>query len=89
MYNGDTDGQAITNNRELVYHYIETYPGSHLRKISKDLSLGVGDIQHHLNFLEKSGSIRSRRMNIYKVYYVASILEERQESILAILRQET
>ena len=28
-------------------------------------------------------------MNIYKVYYVVSILEERQESILAILRQET
>ena len=89
MYKGDVDGQSITNNRELVYRYIETYPGSHLRKISKELSLGVGDIQHHLNFLERSGSIRSRRMNIYKVYYVVSILEERQESILAILRQET
>ena len=89
MYYIDTKGQSITNNRELVYNYIETYPGSHLRKISKELSLGVGDIQHHLNFLEKSGIIRSRRMNTYKVYYVVSILEERQESILAILRQET
>ncbi len=89
MYNGDRDEQAITNNRELVYHYIETYPGSHLRKISKELSLGMGDTQHHLNFLEKAGSVRSRRMSIYKVYYAASILEERQESILAILRLET
>ena len=49
-----TTGQAVTNNRELIQRYIQDHPASHLRKISKDLSLGMGDTQHHLNSLERS-----------------------------------
>ena len=81
--------QAVKNNRDLIYQYIQRYPGSHLRKISKELSLGMGDIQHHLCVLENAGLIKSRRISIYKVYYEVSVFEERNESILAILRQET
>lgn len=81
--------QAVKSNRDLIYQYIQRYPGSHLRKISKELSLGMGDIQHHLCVLENAGLIKSRRISIYKVYYEVSIFEERHESILAILRQET
>ena len=81
--------QAVKNNRDLIYQYIQRYPGSHLRKISKELSLGMGDIQHHLYVLENAGLIKSRRFSIYKVYYEVSVFQERNESILAILRQET
>lgn len=64
-------------------------PGSHLRKISKELEIALGDTQYHLNTLQKSGSIKSKHMGIYKVYFSVSILEGRDESILAILQQET
>ena len=69
--------------------YIKNTPGSHLRKISKELEIALGDTQYHLNTLQKSGSIKSKHMGIYKVYFSVSILEGRDESILAILQQET
>ena len=49
----------------------------------------MGDVQHHLNILEKAGSVKARRISVYKVYYPVSISEERHESILAVLQQET
>ena len=81
--------QTINNNRDLIYQYVKNYPGSHLRKISKHLSLGIGNIQYHLDALEKIGNIKSRKITRYKVYYDVGVLGGRHESILAILQQET
>ena len=81
--------ETINNNRDLIYQYVKNYPGSHLRKISKHLSLGIGNIQYHLDALEKIGMIKSRKISIYKVYYDVGVLGGRHESILAILQQET
>ena len=72
-----------------IYDYIRNKPGSHLRKINKELTLAMGDTQYHLRNLEKSGVVKSKRIGIYKVYYTVSILEGREESILATLQQET
>jgi predicted transcriptional regulator len=85
----DKDELNTTDNKQRVYEYIIRYPGSHLRKISKDLSLAIGNVQYHVNLLEKNGLIKSRRMNFLKVYYAVSIFGERHEAILAVLRQET
>lgn len=79
----------IFDNRNRIYEYIRNTPGSHLRRISKELEIALGDTQHNLNTLEKSGLIKSKRMGMYKVYFSVSILEGRDESILAILQQET
>lgn len=74
--------------RSKIYHYIEKNPGAHLRMITRDLQLGMGATQHHLDVLAKSGRIKSRRINVYRHYYAASVLE-REHHILAFLRQET
>ena len=79
---------VITPNRQRIYQYITNNPGSHLRRISKDLDLAMGDTQYHLHTLEKAGSIKSRRLGVFRRYYTVSILGERQESILAMLGQE-
>jgi predicted transcriptional regulator len=79
----------IQSNRLQIYRYIENNPGAHLRKITKELGLAMGDTQYHLSILEKSGRIRSRKINLYRRYYSASILGEKEELILAFLRQET
>lgn len=60
-----------------------------MRKISKELGLAMGDIQYHLNILEKSGFIKYSRWGLYKRYYIISIQGARHESILAMLQQET
>jgi len=45
--------QQITSSVH-IYSYITNNPGSHLRKICKDLIIAMGDIQYQLKFLEKS-----------------------------------
>jgi predicted transcriptional regulator len=83
------ENMVLFDNRTRIYEYIKNTPGSHLRKISKELEIALGDTQYHLNTLQKSGSIKSKRMGIYKVYFSVSILEGRDESILATFQQET
>ena len=78
-----------TDNKQRILDYIKNNPGSHLRRISKELVIAIGDIQYQLKFLEGMGLIKSRRMGLYKTYYPVSILGERSENILAVLQQET
>lgn len=86
---GEQIGQVISNNRSRIYEYIKNHPGTHLRKLSKNLVIAMGDTQHHLGVLDKLGLIKSRRKGMYKVYYTVSILRKRDEDILAVLQQET
>ena len=79
----------LPDNKQRIYTYVKDNPGSHLRKISKDLAIAMGDVQYHLTNLEKTSLIKSRRIGFYRTYYTVSILGERYESILAILQQET
>lgn len=81
--------KIIRDNRSRIYEYIKNCPGVHLRKISKDLVIAIGDTQHHLGVLDKIGMIKSKRKGMYKVYYTVSILGKRDEDILAVLQQET
>ncbi len=86
---GEEKDQIIRDNRGRIYDYIKNHPGTHLRKLSKELVIAIGDIQHHLGVLDKLGLIKSRRKGVYKVYYTVSILGKRDEDILAVLQQET
>src|SRR5215467_13608081 len=84
------DAEFITpKNKVRVYEYIKNHPGSHLRKISKELDMATSDTQYWCNRLERMDLVRSRRLGLYRTYYPASILRERHENILAILQQKT
>jgi DNA-binding MarR family transcriptional regulator len=79
----------IITNKDRIYQYIKNNPGTHLRKIKRELGLAMGDIQYNLNVLEKLDLIKYRRISIYKHYYVKSISGNKNELVLAILQQET
>ncbi len=85
---GKNQNEDDSEIRSKIYNYIEKNPGAHLRMITRELQLGMGATQHHLDVLEKSGKIRSKRINVYRHYYSMSVLEVEQH-ILAFLRQET
>jgi len=90
LYNDGNDGEPIIQkNKVRVYEYIKNHPGSHLRKISKELDMATSDTQYWCNRLERMALVRSRRLGLYRTYYPASILGERHENILAILQQKT
>jgi len=77
------------DNKQRIYAYIKNNPGAHLRRISKELGIALGDIQYQLTQLEATSLIRSRRIGLYKTYYTISLSGERNEKILAFLQQET
>ena len=81
----DDDSQT----RSKIHDYIKKNPGVHFRRISKELGLAMGQIQHHLSVLEHAGKIKSRKINFHRHYYPAEILDEEHEVILAFLTNET
>lgn len=82
----DNEDSAI---RQRIFHYIEQNPGAHLRKISRELGLAMGNTQYHLQALEKEGKIKTRRATLYRHYFPVAIFDERLEIILGFMRQET
>ena len=82
------DQNTLPPNGRRIYEYIVDNPGYHIRKISRELHLAIGDTQYHLKTLEKKNLIKSRRVGLFRMYYAVAIFRERQQSILAVLGQE-
>ena len=93
MQNGKDDDNNPHGNepeiRQKILQYIENNPGVHLRQISRDLGLAMGNAQYHLHLMETEGKIKTRRDTLYRHYYPLAILNELDEVIAALLRQET
>ncbi|HEU97363.1 MAG TPA: winged helix-turn-helix transcriptional regulator [Fervidicoccus fontis] len=81
--------EELSGKRKEIYDYIQEHPGSHLREMARNLDLAIGEIQYHLDVLEKKGYIVSKRMGLYKRFYPSKMFGERQKEIMGILSQET
>jgi DNA-binding MarR family transcriptional regulator len=75
--------------RGVVYEYIRAHPGAHVRGIANDLHLATGDLQYHLDWLEKHGLVKTRRSGFYRFVYPTMVFQERQEVLLGVLTQAT
>jgi predicted transcriptional regulator len=85
----DNENQStLPPNGRRIHQYIVDNPSCHVRKISRELNLAIGDTQYHLKTLEKKDLIKSRRIGLFRMYYAVAIFRERQQSILAVLGQE-
>lgn len=76
-----------TEIRKNLYHYIDEYPGSHLREIARELDLKPSNAAWHLRKLEQTNLVRSRVIGGKKVFYlveggVNARIEAIAESIL-------
>jgi len=79
-----------TEVRKSLYEYIDSYPGSHLREIARELDLKPSNAAWHLRKLEQTNLVRSREIGGKKVYYlVEGGADARKEAIAeAILRNK-
>jgi len=75
--------------RGLIYEYVRGHPGSHVRAMARDLSLGTGDLQYHLLWLERHGLIKTRKGGFYRFVFPTMVFREDQELLLGVLSQET
>jgi len=76
---------SFLTNYDRVFDFIYNNPGSHFRKIKKELNLSVGTIQYQLNKLEKDGKIISIPHRFYKFYFPNGIFQDYEKEILQVL----
>lgn len=72
-------------NYNRVFEFIYNNPGSHFRKIKKEMDLSIGTIQYQLNKLEKDGKIVSIHHRFYKFYFPNGVFQDREKEILQVL----
>ena len=75
-------------NRKYILDYISNNPGTHLRKIARDLNIGLGTLRYHLDYLEKKGSIVCQRQDNLKVYFASGRLNDYEKTLTPFLQQK-
>ncbi len=76
------------DNRKAVLDYISDNPGSHLRKIARDLDIRLSTLRYHLDYLEKKGSIGCQKQNNLKVYFASGKLKPEEKTLTPLLQQK-
>jgi len=78
----------VLENRRSIYRYIGNHPGSHLRKISRELDMKMGTLRYHLDYLEKKELLTSRKEANLKVYFQAKKIGFKHRNISPLLQQK-
>lgn len=86
---GAGSGPTAGGSRAKILAFISSRPGVHLREVCRSLGLAMGDVQYHVNRLEKEGRIVSVRRGFYRFFYPASLFAQKQRDVLSILSLDT
>lgn len=87
---GDADLVQIEDSKRVqILEFVRAHPGSHLRRIKRELNLAMGVLQYHLYRLEKDQRIVSRKRGLYKRFYLRLDFKIEEQEILGVLFQET
>ena len=85
---GGSSGDVGTT-QERILDYVTQHPGTHLRLMCRELGLAMGDVQYHVQRLEREGRINSVRRGLYRFFYSSTLLGDRQRDLLSVLALET
>ena len=84
------DLEQVDDSRRIqILEFIKSNPGTHLRRIRRELNLAMGVTQYHLSKLEKDQRIVSQRRGLYKRFYSEAEFGPEEREILGVLSQET
>lgn len=79
---------TILENRRLIFEYISNNPGTHQRKISRDLDMHYSTLRYHLDYLEEKGIIVSQMENNLKIYFASGKLDAKEKKLTTLLQQK-
>ena len=82
------DPLALTRRRRIFEH-ISEHPGTYLREMERELGLSVGDLQYHLQQLERSELISAYDDGKRKGYFVNQDVQFIDRAMLAVLKLRT
>jgi len=77
------------SRRKMIFHHISKYPGTYIREMEKTLSLTMGDLQYHLQQLEKADLISSHDDGRRKRYFVKNEVNYLDREILSFIKMRT
>lgn len=75
-------------NRRLIFEYISSHPGTHQRKISRDLDMYYSTLRYHLDYLEEKGLIVSQTEDNLKIYFPSGKLSAEEKKLTTLLQQK-
>ncbi len=74
--------------RRRIYEQIRKSPGVHFRELERRLQVVVGNLQYHLQYLEKKNLIRASNDEDYVRYFIKDrSLDETERKMLYFLRR--
>ncbi len=82
------DPLALSRRRKIFEH-ISEHPGTYLREMERTLELSVGDLQYHLQQLEKSELISPHDDGKRKGYFVNQDVQFIDRAMLSVLKLKT
>ena len=80
---------ATETTRQKILAYITSHPGTHLRRVCRELGLAMGDVQYHIHRLERDGKVTSTRRGFYRFFYPSTLFGEKQRDVLSVLTLDT
>jgi len=81
--------EALDPTQRRILDYISSHPGVHLRQICRDLGLAMGDVQYHIQRLERDNRVSSIRRGLYRFFYPSTLFGEKQRDVLGLLTLDT
>lgn len=79
---------TILDNRRLIFEYVSSNPGTHQRKISRDLNMHYSTLRYHLDYLEEKGIIVSQMEDNLKIYFASGKLSAEEKKLTTLLQQK-
>jgi predicted transcriptional regulator len=80
--------EITLENRRRIFNYILNNPGTHQRRISRDLNIYLSTLRYHLDYLEDKGLITSKRENNLKIYFTSGKLNAKEKILTPLLQQK-
>ena len=77
------------SRRKMIFNQISKYPGTYIRELEKTLSLTIGDLQYHLQQLEKADLISTHDDGRRKRYFVKNEVNYFDREILSFIKMRT
>lgn len=73
--------------RRRIYAYLETHPGTYMRKLARELRMPLGTLEYHLHHLERHALVSTRVAGRFKAYFPKDGMDRRDKDVLAWIRQ--
>lgn len=74
--------------RQKIYQTLSAAPGLHFRELQRRTKMAVGELQYHLDFLEKEALVKKQKDHKFVHYYALQVVRKpHEERLLPLLRQ--